>query len=369
MRLLRPLLNFLSLTLISTNFAWAQDLPSANGAKEKHAYQSDVARLRQIVINSLYSHREVFLRELISNANDALEKLRLTALTDKGVWDGVEPLNITIKAVKNENGPGGHIIISDTGIGMTPEELTNNLGTLAKSGTSEFLSRTESDASSSATGNLIGQFGLGFYSSFLVADRVYVSSVAAKSDTQYVFSSSADEGSFEIYPDPRGNTLGRGTEITLVLKDDALEYLDDVALAKLVTKHSGFSSSFPIYQFTQKTKEVPIEEPVTEEPVPEVEDEGGKDDDEVLVEEVTEKKDEEVRPLKTKWVVVDELAHLNPAPPIWQRDPKEVGHHDYRLFYQNTFRDFKDPLAWHHFSGISDDGIAFKAIIYLPSSL
>jgi heat shock protein beta len=134
---------------------------------------------------------------------------------------------------------------------------------LAKSGTSEFLSGAESEPSSSAQGNLIGQFGLGFYSrsfalfraslvslysdylhSFLVADRVYVSSVAAKSDTQYVFSSSADEGSFEIYPDPRGNTLGRGTEITLVLKDDALEYLDNVVLAKLVCVSSDHHLPF-----------------------------------------------------------------------------------------------------------------------------
>ncbi|KIM90780.1 hypothetical protein PILCRDRAFT_59180, partial [Piloderma croceum F 1598] len=329
---------------------------------------SDVARLRHIVINSLYSNREIFLRELISNANDALEKLRITALTDKHVWDGVQPLNITIKGVKNVDGPGGRLIVSDTGIGMTQDELRNNLGTLAKSGTSEFLSKAESESSSSAKGNLIGRFGLGFYSSFLVADQVYVSSVAAKSDTQYVFSSSADEGSFEIYPDPRGNTLGRGTEITLVLKDDALEYLDNVVLAKLVAKHSGFSSSFPIYQFTQKTEDIPIEEPIAAEAVPEI-NEDDKDDDSAVVEEMAEEKDEEIKPPKTKSVLVDTWNHLNAAPPIWQRDPKEVDYHEYRLFYQNTFKDFKDPLAWHHFSGASDDGISFKGIVYLPSSL
>lgn len=121
---------------------------------------------------------------------------------------------------------------------MTPEELTANLGTLAKSGTSEFLAKAES-ADTTGTGNLIGAFGLGFYSSFLVADRVYVSSIAAPSENnthpeQWVFSSSADESTFEVYPDPRGNTLGRGTEITLVLKDDALEYLDTQKITELV---------------------------------------------------------------------------------------------------------------------------------------
>jgi len=203
---------------ILSHYVSAQASDSENVLKEKHVYQSDVARLRKIVISRIYSHREVFLRELISNANDALEKLRLTALTDKTVWNGADSLNITIKTVKNVDSPGGQIIISDTGIGMTPEELITNLGTLAKSGTSDFLAKAESQ-----DGNLIGAFGLGFYSSFLVSDRVYVSSVAPKSDknpnpVQHVFSSFSDDTSFEIYPDPRGNTLGRGTEITLILK-------------------------------------------------------------------------------------------------------------------------------------------------------
>ncbi|EJD01373.1 ribosomal protein S5 domain 2-like protein [Fomitiporia mediterranea MF3/22] len=162
MRFLRPFL--LSLSVVSS-YAYAQDLDSDSVLKQKHAYQSDVARLRRIVIN-----RDVFLRELISNANDALEKLRLISLTVKQVWNGSEPLNISIKAVKDEDGPGGRIIISDTGIGMSPEELTANLGTLAKSGTAEFLQRAESTDGTNS-GNLIGAFGLGFYSSFLVANR------------------------------------------------------------------------------------------------------------------------------------------------------------------------------------------------------
>ncbi|KAI5123403.1 hypothetical protein M0805_006109 [Coniferiporia weirii] len=349
--------------------------------KQKHSYQSDVARLRKIVINSLYSHRDVFLRELISNANDALEKLRLTSLTDKQVWDGTMPLNITIKAVKNEDGPGGRVVIADTGIGMSPEELTANLGTLAKSGTTEFLQKAE-NTDGTNSGNLIGAFGLGFYSSFLVADRVYVASLAPKTaqnpnPVQYVFSSSADDSAFEVYPDPRGNTLERGTEITLVLKEDAFEFLDTHRLQELVNKHSAFSSTFPIYLFNQYEDEVPVEDDNIPESSPEVDLEKSEaldenaDEDEAVIEDVPDfesgiKQGEKVA---TKKVVVDEWMHLNPLPPVWLRDPKEVTDEEYSLFYQATFRDFVAPLAWQHFSGDTGSGVSFKAIVYIPSRL
>ncbi|THH32719.1 hypothetical protein EUX98_g1478 [Antrodiella citrinella] len=342
--------------------------PDASADKQKHDYQSDVARLRKIVINSLYSHKDVFLRELVSNANDALEKLRLTALTEKEVLGGAENLNITIKAVKEEDGPG-RIIITDTGIGMTPEELTKNLGTLAKSGTTEFLQKAETSADTAGAGNLIGAFGLGFYSSFLVADHVYVSSVAAKSlknpePTQYVFSSSADESSFEVYPDPRGNTLGRGTEITLVLKDDALEYLETLRLTDLINKHSSFSSSFPIYLFTQRLETVPVEEAEVVETLaakPESDDE-----DEVVIEEAAEEKE---KTAETKTVMIDEWVQMNAQAPIWTRDPKTVTDEEYEAFYSATWKDYEKPLAWHHFTGDSGSGVSFRAIIYIPSRL
>ncbi|KAI0921744.1 hypothetical protein AcW1_004366 [Taiwanofungus camphoratus] len=376
MRLFRPLL--LTVTVLASQ-VFAQD--AAQVPKQKHNYQSDVARLRKIVINSLYSHRDIFLRELISNANDALEKLRLTSLTEKEVLSGTEEMNITIKAYKDEDGTG-RVVITDTGIGMTPEELTSNLGTLAKSGTSEFLAKAES-TDTTGTGNLIGAFGLGFYSSFLVADRVYVASLAAKSSnnpvpSQYVFSSSADESSFEIYPDPRGNFLGRGTEITLVLKDDALEYTDTHKITELVDKHSAFSSAFPIYLFTQRTEQVPDEDPGEAAPettsVEEETEEGTKevDEDEAVVEEVKDEKEGEQEVDKTpkmKSVTVDEWIRMNPRPPIWMRDPKDVTDEEYENFYQATFHDFEKPLAWHHFSGDSGSGVSFKAIVYIPSKL
>ncbi|KAI9066781.1 heat shock protein Hsp90 [Trametes sanguinea] len=370
MRLLHTLL----LTLgVFTVFAFGQETP-----KQRHAYQSDVARLRKIVINSLYSHRDVFLRELISNANDALEKLRLTSLTEPEVLSGAENMNITIKAEKDEQG-NGRIIIRDTGIGMTPDELSNNLGTLAKSGTSEFLSRAETDTT--GNGNLIGAFGLGFYSSFLVADRVEVASMAAKSSrnpepSQYVFSSGADENSFEIFPDPRGNTLGRGTEITLYLKPDAVEYVDTNTIIDLVNKHSSFSTSFPIYLYTTRTEMVPDEEAEAEakaaeqKPQSEETEQPETDEDEALVEDAEEEKEtEEKREPKMKPITVEEWIQLNSQPPIWMRDPKTVTDEEYENFYQATFKDYEKPLAWYHFAGDSGSGVSFRAIIYVPSRL
>ncbi|KAG1770099.1 Hsp90 protein-domain-containing protein [Suillus occidentalis] len=355
-------------TLLFSSCVFAQDA-GANAHKVKHDYQSDVARLRKIVVNSLYSNRDVFLRELISNANDALEKLRLTALTEKSMWDGASPLNLTIKAERNSDGEGGRIIITDTGIGMNAAELTTNLGTLAKSGTSDFLAGVDGD-DSTATGNLIGAFGLGFYSSFLVADKVTVASLPPPSSknpnpTQNVFSSSADEGSFEIYPDPRGNTLGHGTEITLYLKSDASHYLATSNLMQLVNQHSGFSTTFPIYIWYETEEEVPE---VDEEAVSDKQ--GGKltdaDEDEAMVEEDAEK--ESASP-KMKKVTVGHWEHLNSQPPLWMRDPKTVTDEEYELLYQGTFKDFQKPLAWHHFHGDSESGVSFRALIYIPSRL
>ncbi|KAG6814166.1 hypothetical protein H0H92_000842 [Tricholoma furcatifolium] len=360
MRFLHTLLS-LSLTVLASRAVDEADF--ANAPKVKHNYQSDVARLRKIVINRqvLYSHQDIFIRELISNANDAVEKLRLTALTDKDVWNG-EPLNITIKAEKDEDGNGGRLIISDTGIGMSPEELTNNLGTLAKSGTSDFLAKAEGQAlDGTGSGNLIGAFGLGFYSSFLVADRVTVASIPPKSakvpvPAQHVFSSSADDASFEIFPDPRGNTLGRGTEITLFLKPDALEYLEEAKITELVTEEVPDEDAS---EDTVPTTNVATPES-TETP----------DEDEAIVEELVEESEvKEPEPPKMKSVVVDEWVQLNVQPPVWARDSKNVSDSEYTMFYTTFFRDFTAPLGWQHFSGDSGSGVSFKAIVYLPGKI
>ncbi|KAI5893308.1 heat shock protein Hsp90 [Schizophyllum commune H4-8] len=334
----------------------------ADTGAEKYNYQSDVARMRKIVINSLYSHNEIFLRELISNANDAIEKLRLTALTNKDL-QVTEPLNITIVPDLEKK----TLTITDTGIGMTADELRDNLGTLAKSGTSEFLAKAES-TDTTGRGNLIGAFGLGFYSSFLVADKVEVASrppPSAKNPNpkQHVFASAADDSSFEIYPDPRDVTLAHGTEITLHLKDDALEYLKHDKIVDLVQKHSSYSSSFPIFLHRVRVEEVPVEE--EDEPVlkdqttPEDEDEAILEDEEV----------KEPKTPETKMVSVEEWIHLNSQQPIWQRDPKEISDEEYKEFYKAFFKDSEEPMAWDHFSGEAGSGVNFKAIVYLPSKI
>ncbi|PVG03593.1 heat shock protein Hsp90, partial [Serendipita vermifera] len=373
MRLLAPLL----LALCSISPSFTQEVPTGQ-ANTKHEYQSDVARLRKIVIESLYSHQEVFLRELISNANDAIEKLRLTALKDKTVWDGTTPLNITLVLQKDVEGDGGKLIISDTGIGMSPQELTSNLGTLAKSGTTEFLAQADKATTAATTSNLIGAFGLGFYSSFLVADKVYVASLpppsaANPNPVQHVFSSSSDEASFEVYQDPRGNTLGRGTEITLVLKKGALEYLEEEKIKGLVAKHSGFASSFPIYLFTSRTEEQPVPqdelEAAAEETPEKKETPKADDDEEAVVEEVKEdEKTVENTEVKMKNVTIEEWVHLNDQPPLWSREPKDVTEEEYKNFYKATFKQYSDPLLWHHFKGDSGP-VSFKALIFVPSSL
>ncbi|KAG9100480.1 hypothetical protein FS749_015073 [Ceratobasidium sp. UAMH 11750] len=362
---------------------------SAQEAK-KYEYQSDVSRLRNIVINSLYSHKEVFLRELISNANDALEKLRLVSLTDKSYQTPDTPLNITIKLVRDAEG-AGRVILADTGIGMTADELAKNLGTLAKSGTSEFLNKAETDTS----GNLIGQFGLGFYSSFLVADKVQVASLppvskASPNPVQHLFESDADGSSFEISVDPRGNSLGHsGTEITMFLKTEALEFLDEQRVKELVAKHSAFATSFPLYLQTFKTEEVPDEEAIAaakaaepEEPAastsaataePEATKSADVDEDEAVVEDVTEgeeKKEEEpvVPPTPMKNVTTEEWVRLNDQKPLWMRDPKDITKDELNQFFMTTFKEPNAPIAHGSYKGDSGP-VSFRTMFFAPSEL
>jgi heat shock protein 90kDa beta len=238
---------------------------------------------------------------------------------------------------------------TDSGIGMTKDQLTSNLGTIARSGTTEFLAALEKGKGD----NLIGQFGLGFYSSFLVADRVTVASKANDSPAQYIFESEADAQSFTIAEDPRGNTLGRGTEITLWLKEDAKEYLDNEKLRGLIQRDAEYGAS-PIYLWTETTTTEVIE---TEEKGTEVDEDG-----EVKIEEEGEKKKEpETREVVTAaWLLVNDRA------PLWMRDPKEVLESEYKEFFLKTFKSEDEPLAWSHFTG--DVGSTrFRALVSRPA--
>jgi heat shock protein beta len=233
------------------------DQEKLKGSEEKFEFQAEVSRLMDIIINSLYKKKEIFLRELISNGSDALDKIRFQSIADPSKLGDTKDLDIRIKFDKDAR----TLTITDKGIGMTKSDLVANLGTVAKSGTTNFV---EAMASGGGDLSLIGQFGVGFYSVYLVADRVQVTS-KHNDDDQYVWSSTADS-SFTVSKDPRGNTLGRGSEIVLFLKEDASEFLEQDRLKDLVGRYSEFIT-FPIYLYTSKTEsvEVPVEDEEEEE--------------------------------------------------------------------------------------------------------
>merc|ERR1719337_116014 len=217
---------------------------------EKHEFQAEVNRLMDIIINSLYTDKQVFLRELISNAADALEKARFHSVQDETFLGDVKDME-----VKVEHDPEAKTLsIVDTGIGMSKADLINNLGTVAKSGTTNFLEAMAEGGDA----NLIGQFGVGFYSAFLVADKVTVTSKNNDDAVQHVWESSAD-ASFTVVEDPRGNTLGRGTRVTLHLKEDAHDYLSEDKLKDTAKKYSQFIQ-FPIYVKIKKEVDADAEE-------------------------------------------------------------------------------------------------------------
>jgi heat shock protein beta len=346
---------------IDTNPEELQDALDKNGVK--HEFQAEINQLLAIIINSLYSNKEIFLRELISNASDALNKIRFLGLTDKSSLDGGDTLEIRIQADKERN----TLTIKDTGIGMTRSDLLNNLGTIAKSGTKAFLEKLQSTNDYS----LIGQFGVGFYSAFLVADKVVVIT-KHNDDQQLIWTSSADN-TFVITEDPRGNTLGRGTEIILHLKDDAKSYIDDLELRNLITKYSEFIQ-YPIHLYTTSTDntEVPDEEAQAIEDAKEAEEEEKKRlarEEKIARGEKVEEEDEEdkkPKPKKTKWVqkTTSDWKWVNQARPIWTRDPKNINEADYHQFYRAISHEFDNPLAYAHFS--AEGGVDFKALMYVP---
>uniref|UniRef100_A0A3P8RRY3 Endoplasmin n=1 Tax=Amphiprion percula TaxID=161767 RepID=A0A3P8RRY3_AMPPE len=322
---------------------------------EKHAFQAEVNRMMKLIINSLYKNKEIFLRELISNASDALDKIRLFSLTNEDAMASNEELTIKIKSDKEKN----MLHITDTGIGMTKEELVKNLGTIAKSGTSEFLNKmTEMQSEGQSTSELIGQFGVGFYSAFLVADKVIVTS-KHNNDTQHIWES--DSNQFSVIDDPRGDTLGRGTTITLVLKEEASDYLELETIKNLVKKYSQFIN-FPIYVWASKTETV--EEPIEEdaEAAEEAEKETAEDEAEVEEEEEDKDKPKTKKVEKTVW----DWELMNDIKPIWQRPAKEVEEDEYTAFYKTFSKDTDNPLAHIHFT--AEGEVTFKSILFVPTS-
>nr|CAB3462199.1 unnamed protein product [Digitaria exilis] len=320
------------------------DLPPA----EKHEYQAEVNRLMDLIVHSLYSNKEVFLRELVSNASDALDKLRYLSVTDPELLKDGPELDIRIQTDKDN----GIVTITDSGIGMTKQELVESLGTIASSGTAKFLKALKESQEAGMDSNLIGQFGVGFYSAFLVADKVVVSTKSPKSDKQYVWEGEADSSSYTIREekDPE-KLIPRGTRLTLYLKRDDKGFAHPERIQKLVKNYSQFVS-FPIYTWQEKgfTKEVEVDEDPTE-----IKKEGD-------AETQTEKKK------KTKTVVEKywDWELTNETQPIWLRNPKEVSTDEYNEFFKKTFNEYLDPLASSHFT--TEGEVEFRSILFVPAT-
>merc|ERR1711966_399756 len=329
---------------------------TAGAPAEKFEFQAEVTRLMDIIINSLYSNKEIFLREIISNASDALDKIRFLSVTDKdAIGEGeVAKLDIKIAADKEKD----TLTLTDKGVGMTKQDLINNLGTIAKSGTSSFLEKLKEGGDI----NLIGQFGVGFYSVYLVADKVTVRT-KHNDDKQYIWESTADS-SFTIKEDPESD-LGRGTEITLHLKDDCKEFTEGDKIKDLVKKYSEFIS-FPIYLKETKTveKEVPVEE---EEKKEEEKKEGEEKKDDDKKDDLDVKDGDEASKPKTKKVSeeVVEWNQVNSEKAIWTRSARDVEEEEYNRFYKTISKDSENPLTKLHFS--AEGEIEFKSILFIPS--
>ena len=291
---------------------------------KKHSFQAEVAQLLHLVTHSLYSNPEIFLRELISNASDACDKLRFEGINHPEYYENDPDLHVRVSLDKVHK----TITISDNGIGLTQQEAIDHLGTIAKSGTKDFMSKLSGDQKADA--QLIGQFGVGFYSGFIVAEKITVESRHAGVDAaEAVRWISAGTGDFEV---EQINKASRGTDIILHLRDDALEYLESSKVKQIINKYSDHIS-LPI----EMQKEVWQEEAVAEGETPQ----GG------------------------QMVKTDEWEAINSASALWTRNKNEITDEQYIEFYKNLSHDFEAPLAWAH--NRVEGSTEYTQLLYVPS--
>lgn len=314
---------------------------------ETFAFQAEINQLLSLIINTFYSNKEVFLRELISNASDAIDKIRYASLTNPEVLGELNEFDI--KIIPNKDAKT--LTIHDNGVGMSKQDLIKNLGTIAHSGTRSFMEALQ--AGQKPDVSLIGQFGVGFYSAYLVAKNVKVIS-KCNDDSQYVWESNAS-GSFTIREDTDGEHIQRGTKIILELKDDQLEYLEETRIRGIVKKHSEYCA-FPLKCLVTREEEVDVASEVASK-----EATGDKD---VTVEDVPDSDDEASGDKKKVKRTVTEFVQLNTQQPIWQRKPEDVQQQEYSQFYKSISNDWDDHLAVKHFS--AEGQVEFKSVLFIP---
>jgi len=288
--------------------------------QETHGFQTEVKQLLQLMIHSLYSNKEIFLRELVSNAADAADKLRYLALTDDALYEGNGDLRVRVSADKEK----GTVTISDNGIGMTRDSVIEHLGTIAKSGTKEFFGNLSGEASKDS--QLIGQFGVGFYSAFIVAKKVTVRTRAAgRAANEGVLWESEGEGSFNVESITKNE---RGTEIVLHLRDEETEFADDYRLRSIITKYSDHIS-VPVQMWNEGTPES-----------------DGPDGEKVAATE-------------GEWKV------MNKATALWTRNKSDITEEEYQEFYKHISHDYSDALKWSH--NRVEGKQEYTSLLYIPA--